>query len=186
MPGCPRVVTPDTPLPQRIALPRTNITPQSTWAPLPPLISDLCQRCPDVAPVTPRRIKFADIPPPTRDAVPPPRVGISPPPRVAIKPAVPYAPALPPRIPIAHRTRSRANAPLALFFWPNSRLCRLCPYPKECSEGSSQAHGICWAVSGSRHDISLGPQLCPPLPCPVGLRSHHGQILGALPATPQS
>jgi len=142
MPSRPRVVTPDTPLLQRIASPRMNVTPWSTWAPLPRSISDLRQRRTDAAPVTPRRITFADIPPPTRHVVPPPGVGISPPPRVAIKPAVPLAPALPPRIPIAHRTKSRANAPLALFSGQTPVYAGYVPTPKSAPKAAPKPMGF--------------------------------------------
>ena len=56
--------------------------------------------------VTPHHITFDDTPPP-RVATPPS------PPRAVIEPRPP--PALPHMSPIAHRSRSRANAPLALF-----------------------------------------------------------------------
>jgi hypothetical protein len=46
MPGRPRVVTPDTPLPHQIAPPRTIRTPRSTWATSPPPLSALRQRHP--------------------------------------------------------------------------------------------------------------------------------------------
>jgi len=157
MPGRPRVVTPDTPLPQHIASPRMSITPLSTWAPLPPSISALRQRRPDVTPVTPRRIAFADVPPPTRDVVPPPRVGVSPPPRVTIEPAVPLAPALPPRIPIAHRTRARANANLALFSGQTPVFGGYVTTPKSAPMAAPMPMGfagLCWA-----HAIT-SPKVC--------------------------
>jgi hypothetical protein len=142
MPGHPRVVTPDTPLPQHIASPRTNLTPWSTWAPPPSPISALRQRHHDAAPVTPLRITFADTPTPTRDVVPPPRVGSLPPPRVAIEPAVPHAPALPPRIPIAHRTRSCANAPLALFSGQTPVYAGYVPTPKSAPKAAPKSMGF--------------------------------------------
>ena len=95
-----------------------------------------------MAPVTPRRITFANNPPLTRDAVPPPRVGILPPPRVAIEPAVPHAPTLPLRIPIAHRTRSRANAPLALFSGQTPVYACYVPTPKSAPKAAPKPMGF--------------------------------------------
>ena len=57
---------------------------------------------------TPRRLDFADTP-----AQPIPRVPLVSPPANSYPPPMP--PVLPVREPIAHRTRSRAQAPLALF-----------------------------------------------------------------------
>jgi hypothetical protein len=163
MPGRPRVVTPDTPRPQHIAAPRTNITPRSTWVPPPPSISDLRQRRPDVAPVTPGRIMFANIPPPMRDAVPPPRVGILPPPRVAIEPAVPHTPELPPRIPIAHRTRSCTNAPLALFSGQTPVYAGYVPTPKSAPKAAPKPMGfagLCRAHAMTSPEVQNFALLC--------------------------
>jgi hypothetical protein len=87
----PRVVTP--------LLPTVVATPAPSWTP-PPRPACFLQAPPSVPHaihITPRRITFDDVPLP----------------RVTPKPRLPIL--LPPRSPIAHRTRSCTNAPLALF-----------------------------------------------------------------------
>ena len=163
MPGRPRVVTPDTPLPQHIASPRMNRTPRSPWATSSPQISALRQRHPDVAPVVPRRITFADTPTPTKDAAPPPRVGNLPSPRVAIERTVPQAPALPPRIPIAHRTRARTNAPLALFSGHMPVYAGYVPTPKSAPKTALKPMGfagLCRAHSMTTPEVLDFALLC--------------------------
>ena len=163
MPGRPRVVTPDTTLPHHIASPRTILTLRSTWATSPPPISALRQRHPDVAPVTPRRITFADTPTPTRDAAPPPRVGSLPPSRVAIERTVPQAPALPPRIPIAHRTRARTNAPLALFSGHTPIYAGYVPTPKSAPKAAPKPMGfagLCRAHAMTTPEVQNFALLC--------------------------
>ena len=154
---------PDTTPPQHIASPRTHFTPRSPWAPPPPPISALRQRHTDVAPVTPRRITFADISTPAGAAAPPPRVGSQPPPRVAIEPAVPHAPALPPRIPIAHRTRSRADAPLALFSGHTPAYAGYVPTPKSAPKAAPKPMGfagLCRAHAMTSPEVQNFALLC--------------------------
>jgi hypothetical protein len=159
LPGRPRVGTPDTTLPQ----PRMTFTPRSPWAHPPLPISALRQRHTDVAPVTPRRITFADTPTPARAAASPPRVGSLPPPRVAIEPAVPHSPALPPRIPIAHRTRSRAEAPLALFSGQTPVYAGYVPTPKSAPKAAPKPMGfagLCRAHAMTSPEVQNFALLC--------------------------
>ena len=131
-PGRPRVVMPDTPVPPPVSSPRMAITPLSRLAPPLPAVSALRPCVPNMSSVTPRRIMFADTPPPRVAMLPPPRVGMSPPPRVGMLPMAPTAPTLPPpREPIAHRTRSRAPPTnLALFSGMTQCYAGFVPTPK--------------------------------------------------------
>jgi hypothetical protein len=107
-PGGPRVSIQE---PPRVALPSSPMVvppPWTAWMPPPCSVLSTHVPLPVHSPiqVTPRHITF--------DVTPPPRVATSPsPPRAVIKPRPPRA--LPHISPIAHRTRARAKAPLALF-----------------------------------------------------------------------
>jgi hypothetical protein len=107
-PGRPRVSIQE---PPRVASPSSPTVvppPQTAWTPPPCSVSSTQVPLPVHRPiqVTPCHITFND--------TPPPRVATAPsPPRAVIEPRPP--PALPHMSPIAHRSRSRANAPLALF-----------------------------------------------------------------------
>ena len=157
-----------------------STTPLITWAPPLPSISALRQRCPDVAPVTPRQITFDY---PRSPADPPPRVGIEPPPRVAIVPAVPLTSALPPRIPIAHRTRYRTTADLALFAGEPPIFRGYVPTSKASPLPMGFA-GLCRAHAMTCH--RRRSTLCLPLPRPVHLRPFYRRILGTSPTPPPS
>ena len=103
----PRVASPRVP---NQALPRVAtpaMSPSSAWSLTPPPAHANHSPIPSPLPipVAPRRIIFADTPL---------HLNATPSPRVAIDPILPQE--LPPRAPIAHRTRSRAPPPpLALF-----------------------------------------------------------------------
>ncbi len=106
-PGCSRVPNRELPRVATPLLPSNMASPAPARTLPPGSASTIRIVCP-VTPlfqVTPRRITFNDIPSPQM---------VSPPPRVGIKPS--FSSVLPPREPIAHRTRLRAVAPpLALF-----------------------------------------------------------------------
>jgi hypothetical protein len=90
------------------ATPSPSHPPTPTRTSPPPAIAprSICQLTPTVGQATPRRLKFADTP-----AQPIPRVpSVSPPAKPPAPPAL-----LPICKPISHCTRSRAQAPLALF-----------------------------------------------------------------------
>ncbi len=98
-PGCPRVPIQE---PPRVATPSSSTAGTSSanaWTPptCPTLSSQLSLPAPTAVQVMPHQITFNDTPPP----------------RVAIESRPPSF--LPPMSPIAHRTRSHSNAPLALF-----------------------------------------------------------------------
>jgi len=92
-PGCPRVPYQE---PPRVATP---LSPSRTFSPAPARSPDSSIRSSHPS-VMPRRLTFADSPSP---------LVVAPSPRVVIEPNLPQI--LPPREPIAHRTRSRAPAP---------------------------------------------------------------------------
>jgi hypothetical protein len=100
LPGRPRVPNQDSP---RVATPTS---PLRTFSPAPARSPVSDGRSPHPS-VTPRRLTFDDSPlPPVVDS-PSPLV-VAPSPRVVIEPTLPQI--LPPREPIAHRTRSQAPA----------------------------------------------------------------------------
>jgi hypothetical protein len=111
IPGHPRVRNePSDPRPEHVSLPRVARMPGPSWL-LPPQAASNSRPRPlfDTTPLTPRQMRF------TADT--PPRVAVQPSPQVPA-PAThvePLPSALPPRIPIAHCTRSHTNANLALF-----------------------------------------------------------------------
>ena len=146
-PARPRV--PDEALP-RVATP--SLSPSSAWTPTPPASAFRSPvPSPLPFPVAPRRISFADSPLP---------------PAVAPSPRVIIAPTIPPREPIAHRTRSRAPAPsLALFAGarpyhelvtyniPTAKSTRALPVPLGFA-------GLCEAYSLAPKEVDRFANLC--------------------------
>ncbi len=104
-PGNPRVPIQEPPRVGTPSSPTTGTSSVNAWTPppCPTSSSRLSLIVPTAIQVTPRQITFDNTPPP----------------RVAIEPRPPSF--LPPMLPIAHRTRSCSNAPLALF-------AGCCPY----------------------------------------------------------
>jgi hypothetical protein len=98
-PGCPRVPIQEPPRVATPSSPTAGTSSANAWMPppCPTLSSRLSLPAPTAIQVMPRQITFDNTPPP----------------RVAIESRPPSF--LPPMSPIAHRTRSCSNAPLALF-----------------------------------------------------------------------
>ena len=150
-----RIPSPARPRVPAEALPRVatpSLSPSSAWTPTPPA-SAIRSPVPSPLPfpVAPRRISFADSPLP---------------PAVAPSPRVVIAPTLPPRAPIAHRTRSRAPAPpLALFAgarpyhelvtynMPTAKSTRALPVPLGFA-------GLCESFSLSPKEVDRFANLC--------------------------
>ena len=137
-PGHPRVRNePSDPRPGHVPPPRVARTPGPAWSPPPQAASNSHPRPPfDTTPVTPRQIRF------TADT--PPRVAIQPSPQVpaATTHVEPLPSTLPPRIPIAHRTRSRTNANLALFAGQIPKFSGYVPTPKSSPQSTTTAMGF--------------------------------------------
>ena len=147
-PGCPRVPYQE---PPRVATP---LSPSRTFSPAPARSPDSAIRSPHPS-VMPRCLTFADSPSP---------LVVAPSPRVVIETNLPQI--LPPREPIAHRTRSRAPAPsLALFAGarpyhelvtyniPTAKSTRALPVPLGFA-------GLCESFSLSPYEVDHFANLC--------------------------
>jgi hypothetical protein len=144
-----------------------QVTPRTrpAWTPPPPAPSLLHPRHQERPPITPRQLTFPTtiLPRMDTEVVSPPRVAEQPPPRVGFAPIMAPAPVLPPRQPIAHRTRAHAPAPLALFTGQAPTFAGRIPTPKSSVTKSSSGvgfAGLCKAHSMTPPEITNFALLC--------------------------